>query len=231
MEHHLCFHVLIMFWTGRECSNFLLHIAERLAIRRKEPKIKTSAWIKARLSFALIRNMRLCLRVIRTPSKVDNINKICLCAIVAESNIKMNHLQIHSMLLHDCKYVSLHILFVLFLYNFCIYTQSTDDLGLVLIFVRIEVYLKKKWYSGLHQTKDFTRKTKPFELCSSPKFNNLGLAQGMTLKLYTVVGKELKLKIRKFVVNYYVCRSYRKKTGRGSFFSHPEYGQNDLTYI
>ena len=143
VEHHLWFHVLIMFWMGRECSNFLLHTAERLATGRKGPKIKISAWIKARLSFVLIRNMLLCLRVIRTSSNVDNISKICLCAIVAESNIKMNHLQIHSMLLHDCKYVSLHILFVLFLYNFCIYTQSTADLGLNLIFVRIDFYLKK----------------------------------------------------------------------------------------
>ena len=53
----------------------------------------------------------------------------------------MNHLQFHSMLLNDRKYVLLHILFVLFLYTFCIYTQSTDDFGLILIFVRIDVYL------------------------------------------------------------------------------------------
>ena len=38
---------------SRECGGFFLHTAERLANRRKEPKI--SAWIKARLNFALRR--------------------------------------------------------------------------------------------------------------------------------------------------------------------------------
>ena len=35
---------------SRECSRFFSHTAERLASRRKEPKNKISAWIKADLS-------------------------------------------------------------------------------------------------------------------------------------------------------------------------------------
>ena len=52
---------------SRECSCFFSHTAERLASRRKEPKSKISAWTKARLNFALIRSMLLCLQGIRTP--------------------------------------------------------------------------------------------------------------------------------------------------------------------
>ena len=48
--------------TIRECSRLFSHTAERLANRRKEPKSKISAWIKARLNFALIRSMLLFLR-------------------------------------------------------------------------------------------------------------------------------------------------------------------------
>ena len=73
---------------SRECSCFFSHTAERLANRRKEPKSKISAWIKARLNFALIRSMLLCLRGRKTHSNLDNISKIDLCAIVAESNIE-----------------------------------------------------------------------------------------------------------------------------------------------
>ena len=73
---------------SRECRCFFSHTAERLANRRKEPKSKISAWIKARLNFALIRSMLLCLRGTRTPSNVDNISEIDLYAIVAESNIE-----------------------------------------------------------------------------------------------------------------------------------------------
>ena len=48
------------------------------------------------------------------------------------------------------------------------------------------------------------------------KLNNLGLAVAMAWKLYTSVGKGLKLKVRKFLeANSYVSRSYRGKTGRG----------------
>ena len=73
---------------SRECSCFLSHTPEHLANRRKEPKSKVSAWIKARLNFVLIRSMLLCLHGTRTPSNVDNISEIDLCAIVAESNIE-----------------------------------------------------------------------------------------------------------------------------------------------
>ena len=41
------------------------------------------------------------------------------------------------------------------------------------------------------------RKTKCFEGCSWFKYNNLGLALGMALKIYTSVAKGLKLKVRK----------------------------------
>ena len=73
---------------SRGCSRFFSHTAERLTNRRKEPKSKISAWIKARLNFALIRSMLLCLRGTRTPSNIDNISEADLCAIVAESNIE-----------------------------------------------------------------------------------------------------------------------------------------------
>ena len=54
----------------------------------QEPKSKISAWIKTRLNFALIGSILLCLRGTKTPSNVDNISKINLCGIVAESNIE-----------------------------------------------------------------------------------------------------------------------------------------------
>ena len=46
--------------------------------------------------------------------------------------------------------------------------------------------------------KDLTRKTAFFEGWSWFKFNNLGLALGANLKLYTSVEKGSKLKVRKF---------------------------------
>ena len=73
---------------SRECSRFFWHTAERLPSRRKEPKSKISAWTKARLNFTLIPSMLLRLRGTRTPSNVDNISEIDLCAIIAESNIE-----------------------------------------------------------------------------------------------------------------------------------------------
>ena len=74
--------------VNSECSRFFWHTAERLANRRKEPKSKISAWIKARLNFALIQSMLLCLGGTRTPSNVDNISEIDPCVVVAESNIE-----------------------------------------------------------------------------------------------------------------------------------------------
>ena len=62
--------------------------------------------------------------------------------------------------------------------------------------------------------KDLVRKNNFFEGPSWLKFNNLRLALGVALKFYTSVTKGLKLKIRKFWgANFYVCRSYRGKTG------------------
>ena len=46
--------------------------------------------------------------------------------------------------------------------------------------------------------KDLAKKTIFFEVWSRFKFNNLGLALGMALNIYTSVGKGLKLKVRKF---------------------------------
>ena len=66
--------------------------------------------------------------------------------------------------------------------------------------------------------KDLTRITAFLEGWSSFKFNNYGLALGTNLKLYTSVGKGLKLKSQKYLgANFYICRSYRGKTGRGLF--------------
>ena len=62
-----------------------------------------------------------------------------------------------------------------------------------------------------------------FERWSWFKLNNLGLALAMTFKFYTSVAIGLKLTVRKFLeANSFVCRSYRGKTGRGSFSPHPE---------
>ena len=47
------------------------------------------------------------------------------------------------------------------------------------------------------------------------KFNNLELSLGITLKFYTSVAKNLKLKV--LGTNFYVCRSYKGKTGSCSY--------------
>ena len=73
---------------SKKSNCFFSHTAEHLADRRKEPKSKISAWTKARLNFALIRSMLLCLHGTRAPSNIDNISEIDLCVIVAESNIE-----------------------------------------------------------------------------------------------------------------------------------------------
>ena len=90
VEHGLFTPLVFLCFGGmsRECSRFPLHTAERLANRRKESKSKISAWIKARLNFALIRTMLLYLHGTRTPRNVENISEIDLCVIVAESNIE-----------------------------------------------------------------------------------------------------------------------------------------------
>ena len=45
---------------------------------------------------------------------------------------------------------------------------------------------------------DLTRKTRFFEECSWFKFNNLGMAPGMTFKFYISVANELRLKVKHF---------------------------------
>ena len=53
------------------------------------------------------------------------------------------------------------------------------------------------------------------------------MALGMALKFYTSVEKGLKLKLKIFSgLAYYVCKSYRQKTGRTDLLGlpHPEWG-------
>ena len=70
----------------------------------------------------------------------------------------------------------------------------------------------------------FDRKTLFFEEWSWFKFNNFGLALGMTLKFYTTVSKGLKLKFRRSRgTKSYACRSYRGKTGMGFFCLSPSW--------
>ena len=90
VEHGWFTPLMFSYFGGmsRGCSCFFSHTAECLTNWRKEPKSKIRTWIKARLSFTLIWSMLLCLGGTRTPSNVDNISEIDLCAIVAESNIK-----------------------------------------------------------------------------------------------------------------------------------------------
>ena len=70
-----------------------------------------------------------------------------------------------------------------------------------------------------------TRKTAFFEELLWFKFNNLGLALGTNLKCYTILhqcGKTVKTKTQKVLgANSYVCRSYRGKTGKGTFLPPP----------
>ena len=64
---------------------------------------------------------------------------------------------------------------------------------------------------GLDQKKLFF-----FDGWSWFKFNNLGMALGVTLKFYISVSKGLKLQVRKFrELKSYVCRRYSEKIGRG----------------
>ena len=69
VKHESFTPLLFSYFGGmnRECSRFFSHTAERLVNRRKEPKSKISARIKARLNFALIRSMLQCLRGTKTP--------------------------------------------------------------------------------------------------------------------------------------------------------------------
>ena len=58
------------------------------------------------------------------------------------------------------------------------------------------------------------------------KFNNLGLAQGMVLKLYISVAKESKLKVRTFwrVIPTFLEFTVEKLVGEPFWSTHPELG-------
>ena len=63
------------------------------------------------------------------------------------------------------------------------------------------------------------------------KFNNLGLALGMALKLHKC-GKRVETKNQKcFEANSYVCRSFRGKTGRGPFWPLPTLNRDKLITV
>ena len=65
-----------------------------------------------------------------------------------------------------------------------------------------------------------TTKIAFFEGCSSFKFDNLGLALGINLKLCNNIEKRVKTKSQEVLeATSYVCRSYRGKTGRGGLFA------------
>ena len=70
-------------------------------------------------------------------------------------------------------------------------------------------------------SKNLSRKTTIFEGWSWFKFNNFGLVLGKDLKFYKR-GKRVETKRQKVLVaNFYVCRRYRRKTGRGAFSTPP----------
>ena len=67
--------------------------------------------------------------------------------------------------------------------------------------------------------KDWTRKTAFFESCLWFNLNNLGLALG-EIQILHQRGKRVKIKCQKVLeANFYVCRSYRRKTGRRVFLA------------
>ena len=66
-----------------------------------------------------------------------------------------------------------------------------------------------------------TRRAAFFEWLSRFKLNNLGLALGMNLKFYQY-DKRTKTKSQKVLAAiFYVCRSSRGKTGKGTFLTPP----------
>ena len=72
--------------------------------------------------------------------------------------------------------------------------------------------------------KDLTRKTVFFEGWSWFKFNNLGLALSISLKFYSSVAKELKLKVRKFweLIPTFIEVTGEKLVGERLFDPYPE---------
>ena len=131
---------------SRECCRFFSHTAERFANRRKEPKNKISAWIKARLNVALIRSMLLCLCGTRTLSNVDNISEIDLCAIIAESNIEWityRFIPCYFKIINMYGYIFVRSLFRYFL---CLYPVS-DAMELI-FHAKLTVYFISNIYAG-----------------------------------------------------------------------------------
>ena len=51
---------------GKECLNYHSRLAELIAIKKGEDYAKTISWIRARISFALLRSALICLKGIRT---------------------------------------------------------------------------------------------------------------------------------------------------------------------
>ena len=51
---------------GKECLNYHSRLAELIAIRKGEDYAKTISWIRARISFVLLRSALICLRGTRT---------------------------------------------------------------------------------------------------------------------------------------------------------------------
>ena len=73
---------------SRECSRFFSHASEHLAEKRNLSKSSVSAFVKARLNFALLRSCLLCIRGSRTSSKIDQLNETDLSLLVHESKIE-----------------------------------------------------------------------------------------------------------------------------------------------
>ena len=63
--------------------------------------------------------------------------------------------------------------------------------------IMAEIAVEKSYHKPQYY-KDLTRRNTVFKGWSWFKFNNLGLARGMALKVYTSVVKGFKLKVRKF---------------------------------
>ena len=68
---------------SRKCGRFFSHAADHLAEKRKSPKNVVTAWIKARMNFALIRSCIMCIR--GTRQSYSTIQKMHDIDIVMES--------------------------------------------------------------------------------------------------------------------------------------------------
>ena len=80
--------------------------------------------------------------------------------------------------------------------------------------------------------KGLTKKYNIFEWCSWFKFNNLGLAPRYCIEILQQCGKRVKTKSQKVLeTNFYVCRSYRRKPGRGLFWPSSWIGLKSVLWI